>query len=90
MNRLHIVGGGSKNSLLNQFAANACQVPVVTGPVEATAAGNILVQAIALGHLDSLTAARDVVRRSFETTTVQPADSAVWEAAAARFEKLLG
>lgn len=89
VSRLHIVGGGSKNALLNQFAANACQVPVVTGPFEATAAGNLLVQAIALGHLPSLDAARDVVRRSFETATVQPADASVWDAAAGRFEKLL-
>lgn len=86
---LHIVGGGSQNALLNQFAANACQIPVMTGPVEATAAGNILVQAIALGHLPSLAAARDVVRRSFDTRTVEPADAAVWEAANARFEPLL-
>lgn len=89
VNRLHIVGGGSQNRLLNQFAANACQVPVVTGPAEATAAGNILVQAIALGHLPSLAAAREVVRRSFDTATVPPAESAAWDAAAARFERLL-
>ena len=51
--RLHIVGGGSKNSLLNQFTANAAQIPVLAGPVEATALGNILVQAITLGHIPS-------------------------------------
>ncbi len=90
LGRLHIVGGGSRNDLLNRFAANALQLPVVTGPVEATAAGNILVQAIALGHLPSLAAARDVVRRSFETTTVEPADAAVWADACARFERLIG
>lgn len=87
--RLHIVGGGSQNGLLNQFAANALQLPVVTGPVEATAAGNILVQAIGLGHLPSLSAARAVVRASFDTATVPPADGAAWSAAYTRFEKLL-
>jgi rhamnulokinase len=51
---LHIVGGGSRNQLLNQFSANACQVTVVAGPTEATAIGNILIQAIAMGHLGSL------------------------------------
>ncbi len=86
--RLHIVGGGSQNVLLNQFTANACRVPVVTGPVEATAAGNVLVQAIALGHLPSLAAAREVVRRSFELGTIEPADSDAWDAAFARFEQL--
>jgi rhamnulokinase len=87
--QLHIVGGGSRNQLLNRFAANACQVPVVTGPVEATAAGNILVQAIALGHLASLAVARDVVRRSFETSTLQPEDGPTWDAAYARFARLV-
>ena len=88
--RLHIVGGGSKNELLNRFAADALQLPVVTGPIEATAAGNILVQAIALGHLPSLAAAREVVRRSFDTTTVEPADATPWAEAYARFERLTG
>lgn len=88
--RLHIVGGGSKNELLNRFAADALQLPVVTGPVEATAAGNILVQAIALGHLPSLAAARDVVRRSFDTTTVEPTQAVAWTDAFARFEQLTG
>jgi rhamnulokinase len=87
--RLHIVGGGSQNHLLNQFTANALQIPVITGPVEATAAGNVLVQAIALGHLPSLAAAREVVRASFPLATVTPADAAVWEAADARFAALL-
>lgn len=87
--RLHIVGGGSQNGLLNQFTANALQMPVITGPVEATAAGNILVQAIAMGHLPSLEAAREVVRNSFEMETVQPADARSWGAARDRFQELL-
>jgi rhamnulokinase len=87
--KLHIVGGGSKDMTLNQFAANALKIPVVAGPTECTALGNILVQAIALGHLPSLAAAREVVRNSFELKTVTPQDAAQWDAAAARFEKLL-
>lgn len=86
--RLHVVGGGSRNALLNQFTANACQVPVIAGPDEATAAGNILVQAIALGQLPSLAAAREVVRASFPLTTCQPAEAAAWEAADVRFAAL--
>lgn len=84
--RLHIVGGGSRNALLNQLAANALQIPVLAGPVEATAAGNILIQAIALGHVPSLAAARELVRNSFETTLVAPGDASAWEAQHCRFE----
>ena len=86
--RLHIVGGGSKNTLLNQLAADALQIPVLTGPVEATAAGNILVQAIALGHLPSLAAAREVVGRSLEVGTVKPQSAAAWPQVYGRFETL--
>ena len=88
--RLHIVGGGSKDMTLNQYAANALKIPVIVGPAECAALGNILVQAIALGHLPSLDAARAVVRNSFELKTVMPQDAAQWDAAAVRFEKLLG
>ncbi len=76
--RLHIVGGGSQNALLNQFTANALQIPVLAGPVEATAAGNVLIQAIALGHLPSLGAAREVVRRSMEVRTIEPQAGGGW------------
>jgi rhamnulokinase len=88
--RLHIVGGGSRNALLNQFTANALQIPVLAGPVEATAAGNILVQAIASGRLASLAEAREVVRASSEITQVDPGDAPEWEAANRRWEKLIG
>jgi rhamnulokinase len=88
--RLHIVGGGSQAGTLNQFAANALQIPVLAGPTECTATGNILIQAIALGHLPSHAAAREVVRNSFELKTVTPQEAALWDAAAARFQKLVG
>ena len=87
--RLHIVGGGSKDTMLNQCAANALKIPVLAGPTECTALGNVLVQAIALGHIASHAAAREVVRNSFELKTFTPQDPAQWDAAAARFEKLV-
>jgi rhamnulokinase len=86
--RLHIVGGGSQNALLSQFTASALQIPVWTGPVEATAAGNILIQAITLGDLPSLEAAREVVSASNNITVVQPDDTSLWEAKYERFEAL--
>lgn len=85
---LHIVGGGSKNALLNQFSANATQLTVHAGPTEATAIGNVLIQAIALGHLPDLAALRAVVRQSFPLVTYQPQDAGAWQPAYARFQKL--
>jgi rhamnulokinase len=87
--RLHIVGGGSKDATLNQFTANALKIPILVGPIECTALGNILVQAIALGHLPLHAAAREVVRNSVEVKTVTPQSSPEWDAAAMRFEKLV-
>jgi len=87
--RLHIVGGGSRNTLLNQFTANALQIPVIAGPAEATAAGNILVQAITLADLPSLAAAREVVRASSDLVRVAPGERDVWEAAYWRFTRLV-
>jgi len=86
---LHIVGGGSQNQLLCQFAADATQLPVIAGPVEATAIGNIAVQAVATGQLASLDEARQVTRRSFEVVTYEPGTAAPWDAAYERFEKLM-
>ncbi len=86
---LHIVGGGSKDATLNQFAANATQLPVVAGPVEATALGNVIIQAIALGHVKSLADARQIIQHSLAVKTFQPTAAAEWEAAYARLEKLI-
>ena len=82
---LHIVGGGCKNQLLNQFSANAAGRTVVAGPVECTALGNVLVQALALGHLPSLDAARRVVRASLPTSRYEPQEAAPWEQAYKKF-----
>jgi rhamnulokinase len=84
--RLHLVGGGTKNTLLNHFTANALQIPVVVGPVEATAAGNVLVQAMALGHLKSLAEARSVMAQSTPLETIRP-QPVSWEPAAQRLDR---
>jgi rhamnulokinase len=78
---IHIIGGGTKNRLLNQFTADCTGRTVVTGPVEATAIGNVLMQAIALGQLGSLAEARAVVRKSFVVETYQPAIRLGWNEA---------
>ena len=82
---IHIVGGGSRNALLNQFVADCTGRRVVAGPSEATAIGNILVQAMGAGELANLDEARAVVRNSFELTTVEPHPSTAWEQAYQRY-----
>lgn len=86
--KLHIVGGGSQSSLLNQFAASATGRTVYAGPVEATAIGNVLIQAIALDDLDSLSALRTVVRESFPIETYEPEQTDEWKEALDRFAGL--
>ena len=87
---LHIVGGGSQSELLNQFAANATGRQILAGPVEATAIGNILVQAIADEKIESLAQLRETVRNSFPIQEFQPSGEPEWDQAFARFEKLRG
>jgi len=86
---LHVVGGGSQNRLLSQFTANALGIPVVAGPVEATAIGNICVQAIADGEIASLEDARAIIRKSFDVETYEPKDTARWSDAYERFRTIL-
>jgi len=81
---LNIVGGGIKNKILNEFAANATARPVITGPVEGAAMGNMLMQAVALGELGGLDDVREVVRNSVETETYEPKNTAAWDEAYAR------
>ena len=80
---VHVVGGGANNALLNRLTAGATGLRVDAGPVEATAIGNLLVQAVATGHLATLAEGRELVRRSFPTTTFDPAGD--WADARARF-----
>lgn len=86
---IHIVGGGSQNAVLCQLTADATGYPAIAGPVEATALGNALVQAMALGHIETLSEARQVVRESFSPTEYEPRTSASWDDAYERFVSLL-
>ncbi len=86
---IHIVGGGTKNRLLNQFTADCTGRTVIAGPVESTATGNLLMQAITLGHLSSLNEARALVRASFDVETYQPDNNAGWDEAYQKLLKLL-
>ena len=87
---LHIIGGGTKNRLLNQFTANVTHRSVITGPIEATASGNILMQALSLGDLDSLKDARQVVRRSFVIEEYRSENHTDWDDSYAKLIALLG
>jgi sugar (pentulose or hexulose) kinase len=86
---IHIVGGGTQNELLNQMTADACNRPVVAGPVEATAIGNMLVTAIALGDIANLEQGRCVVRDSFDVKRYEPKNSQAWDDAFGRYQKVL-
>ena len=76
--KLHIIGGGTQNKLLSQMTADACGIPVVTGPIEATALGNIGVQAMGVGVLASLDALRSTVAASVELETYMPENTEAW------------
>lgn len=86
---IHIVGGGSRNAVLNQFVADCTGRRVVAGPSEATAIGNIVVQAMGAGELSDLAAARKLVRQSFPPVTVEPRSSSEWERAYARYRQIV-
>ena len=90
INVLHIVGGGTQNKVLCQFTADATGIPIVAGPIEATAIGNIMVQAVASGAINSIADAREIVRRSFEAAVYEPQDSARWDEAFGRFLAITG
>ena len=78
---IHIVGGGSRNALLNQFVADCTGARVIAGPSEATAIGNILVQAIGAGELARTGRLRAVVRQSFAPVTFEPVGQLSWPVA---------
>ncbi len=87
---VHVVGGGSRNELLNQCTADAFGRPVVAGPVESSAIGNLMLQAVARGHLDGIAAGRRAVAASITRRTFEPQRRAeAWEEAFARFLGLL-
>ncbi len=84
--KLYVVGGGSRNELLNQFTANALGIPVLAGPSEATAIGNLIVQAMALKLIPDLEAGRDLIRKSFPAKSYEPKDQSAWQDAWGAFE----
>jgi rhamnulokinase len=87
--KIHIMGGGTKNRLLSQLTADATGRQVITGPVEATATGSLLTQALALGEIGSLDDIRAIVCQSFDVETFEPNPSQAWEDAYGRFLNLL-
>ena len=86
---LYIVGGGSKNKLLNQMTANAINRPVVAGPSEATAIGNLMIQAMAIGDVNDAQEIRQVVRQSFSVETYLPKETQKWEDAYGRYQMIV-
>lgn len=87
---LHVVGGGCKNAMLNQFTANALKIEVVAGPAEATSAGNILLQLMADGEVKTLAEGRELIARSMAVQTFEPRSTEVWDEAYLRYTQTLG
>jgi rhamnulokinase len=86
--KIHVIGGGSKNRLLCQFTADATGLPVYAGPAEATSVGNIMIQAMSRGYVQSLAQMRDVIRSSFDVAVFEPSQSTEWQEAFGRFRKI--
>ena len=87
--KLHVIGGGSKNPLLNQWTANAIGIPVIAGPSEATAIGNIMIQAKAAGCVDSLQEMRQIIRDSVHLDEYYPENKTEWDNASIYFQKII-
>ncbi|MGQ9671559.1 MAG: rhamnulokinase [Candidatus Aminicenantales bacterium] len=87
--KVHIIGGGARNELLCQFTANATGIPVVAGPAEATAVGNLMMQALALGYVGSLSEIRHIIRNSVSLQSYEPDPSADWDRAYERYLNLV-
>jgi rhamnulokinase len=87
--RIHIMGGGSKNWLLCQLTADATKRPVLAGPAEATAIATVLLQALARGSLSSLNEVREVVSGSFDLVNYDPHPSLAWDEAYGRFLQVI-
>jgi rhamnulokinase len=90
LDTLRIVGGGCRDGLLDQLAANATGRKVVTGPTEATATGNLIMQMLAMGDIQSLEEGREIIRNSFaeETREFEPRDTAVWQSALKKWTEI--
>jgi rhamnulokinase len=88
--QIRVIGGGSQNALLNQLTADATGLPVLAGPVEATALGNVAVQMLATGGVSSLAEARAIIDRSVPTSLFTPRDADEWDREATRFQQYCG
>lgn len=86
---IHIVGGGTQNRQICQAAADACGRRVVAGPIEATAIGNLMMQALADGSVSSIAEAREVIRRSFPVEEYEPQNTAAWDEGYDRFQRIM-
>ena len=89
MEKIHIIGGGANNRFLCQLTADATGLPVLAGPVEATAIGNILIQARGLGYVESLAEMRKIVTDSFEAIQYLPSKTLNWHETYQRFVKIV-
>lgn len=87
--KLHVIGGGAKNALLNQFTANSLRLPVIAGPSEATAIGNIMMQAKAMDAVNSLQEMRNIIYHSIDIEQFTPIDDVSWDDAYNRFKNLI-
>ena len=86
---IHIVGGGTQNKLLCQAAADACGRRVVAGPIEATAIGNLMMQAVSAGDVAGIAEAREVIKNSFPVEEYEPRDGTAWNDAWERFQRIV-
>lgn len=85
---LHVIGGGSRNDMLNQFTANSLGVPVIAGPSEATAIGNIMIQSMAAGTVSGISEMRKLIAASIPLQSFQPADREVWDQAYNKYRQV--
>ena len=85
---IHIIGGGTQNEMLSQFTADATNTKVVTGPIEATALGNIAIQLIAEGSINTLQEARSIIAKSTDTIHYEPKHTDTWDRAYERFKEI--
>lgn len=86
---IRVVGGGAQNRLLNQWTASATGRPVLAGPIEATALGNVAMQLVATQQVSSLAAAREIIERSFPVVRFDPADTTRWNRQYRRFQDIV-
>lgn len=89
LNVIHIIGGGSRNTLLNQLVADITKRQVIAGPVEATAAGNILIQMMGMRQLSSLEDIRKIIRSSFHPTNYEPKQSSLWDSGYMQYQNII-